>query len=66
VATKQTAQAVRPSLEVHMDAPELGARMHIGWLYPADVRVDLAPSFEYTPQWLASGRCFMLDPRLDL
>jgi serine/threonine-protein kinase HipA len=63
VATRQPA---RPALEVHLDAPELGPGLQVGRLYPADVRVDLAPSFEYTPEWLASGQRFLLDPRLDL
>jgi serine/threonine-protein kinase HipA len=40
--------------------------MQVGRLYQADVRVDLAPSFEYTPEWLASDQRFLLDPRLDL
>ena len=56
----------RPSIEVHLDAPELGERIQVGRLFPADVRIDLAPSFEYTPEWLASAQPFLLDPRLDL
>ncbi len=59
-------QGVRPSIEVHLDAPELGAPVQVGWLYPAQTRVDLAPSFEYTKEWLGSQAKFLLDPRLDL
>jgi serine/threonine-protein kinase HipA len=66
VATRQTGQPARPTLEVHLDAPELGPRLQVGHLYPADIRVDLAPSFAYTQEWLASGQRFLLDPRLDL
>ncbi|MFC5522160.1 type II toxin-antitoxin system HipA family toxin [Polaromonas jejuensis] len=66
MAAKQTTQVVRSSLEVHLDAPELGPCIQVGCLYPADVRVDLAPSFEYTREWLGNGRRFLLDPRLDL
>ena len=40
MATKN-ARAARPTLEVHLDAPELGAAMHIGNLYPAAERVDI-------------------------
>jgi serine/threonine-protein kinase HipA len=65
VATRQS-QPARPAIEVHLDAPELGPRIQVGRLHPAEVRVDLAPSFEYTPEWLASDRRFLLDPRLDL
>ena len=66
MATKQTAKILRPSIEVHLDAPELGPPIQIGDLYPADVRVDLASSFEYTSAWLGNDRRFLLDPRLDL
>lgn len=63
---KRTGQRARPTFEVHLDAPELGPRVQVGRLYAADARVDLAPSFEYTPQWLASDQRFLLDPRLAL
>ena len=66
MATQQTGQQARPTLEVHLDAPELGPRIQVGRLYPADVRVHLAPSFEYTQEWLARDQRFLLDPRLDL
>ncbi|MBS1191679.1 MAG: hypothetical protein H6R10_3471 [Rhodocyclaceae bacterium] len=66
MANKKTTRAARQSIEVHLDAPELGPFMQVGVLYPADVRIDLAPSFEYTPEWLKSPLRFLLDPRLDL
>jgi len=53
-------------IEAHLDAPQLGPRVLVGWLYPAQTRVDLGPSFEYSQEWLASDRRFLLDPRLDL
>jgi serine/threonine-protein kinase HipA len=66
VATNKTGRHARPALEVHLDASELGPRIQVGRLHPADVRVDLPPSFEYTQEWLASEQRFLLDPRLDL
>lgn len=66
MATKSSPLAARPFIEVHLDAPELGPIIQVGRLFQADIRVDLAPSFEYTPQWLASDQRFQLDPRLDL
>jgi serine/threonine-protein kinase HipA len=66
VAPRKNALAARPCVEVHLDAPELGPRMQVGLIYPADMRLDLAPSFAYSPQWLASDLRFLLDPRLDL
>lgn len=65
MATRKV-QATRPSLEVHLDAPELGAAMHIGNLYPGAERVDLAPSFEYTKAWLKSAAAVPIDPQLPL
>lgn len=56
----------REFIEVHLDAPELCPPILVGRLYPQDVRSDLAPSFEYTPEWLASKQRFLLDPRLEL
>lgn len=66
MATRQTTSTERPSIEVHLNAPELGAPIQVGRLYPADVRIRLAPSFEYAAEWLDSGHRFLLDPRLDL
>lgn len=66
MATKILERSARASIEVHLDAPELGPGVQVGWLYPAQARVDLAPSFEYSKEWLASDRKFLLDPRLDL
>ncbi len=61
-----TKQNTRPAIEVHIDAPELGPSVQVGTLYPADVRINLAPSFEYTQEWLNNPQRFLLDPRLDL
>ncbi|MGB4117838.1 MAG: hypothetical protein WBK51_14965 [Polaromonas sp.] len=65
-----TKQTTRPAIEVHLDAHELGAPMQVGTLYPPDARINLAPSFEYTPEWLdnkpGNPPRFLLDPRLDL
>lgn len=65
MATK-AARPARPLLEVHLDAPELGPAAHIGSLFPATERVDLAPSFEYTPTWLATANLPSIDPQLSL
>lgn len=65
MATKD-ARANRPVLEVHLDAPELSPAMHIGNLFPAAERVDLAPSFEYTQAWLGAPSAVPIDPRLPL
>ncbi|MDO9435520.1 type II toxin-antitoxin system HipA family toxin [Hydrogenophaga sp.] len=65
MATKKTG-TTRPLIEVHLDAPELGAAAHVGNLYPAAERVDLAPSFAYTQAWLATPGAVALDPRLEL
>ncbi|MBH1966014.1 MAG: type II toxin-antitoxin system HipA family toxin [Comamonadaceae bacterium] len=65
MATK-SARANRPVLEVHLDAPELSPAMHIGNLFPAAERVDLAPSFEYTQAWLKAPGALSIDPRLPL
>ena len=64
MAIRQPAQ--REAYAVYLDAPELAPRVQVGSLYPADIRVDLAPSFDYSPEWLASSQRFLLDPRLDL
>ena len=64
MASRQPAQ--RAAYAVYLDAPELAPRVQVGNLYPADIRVDLAPSFAYSPEWLASSQRFLLDPRLDL
>ena len=66
MANQQNALQQRPAIEVHLDAPELGDTVQVGTLYPNDTRVDLAPSFEYTADWLGSSQRFLLDPRLDL
>lgn len=65
MATKN-ARANRPVLEVHLDAPELSPAMHIGNLFPAAERVDLAPSFEYTQAWLEAPAALSIDPQLPL
>ncbi|QHE84968.1 type II toxin-antitoxin system HipA family toxin [Hydrogenophaga sp. BPS33] len=65
MATKN-ARTSRPLLEVHLDAPELGAAAHIGKLYPAAERLDLAPSFAYTQAWLDRPGATSIDPRLAL
>jgi len=65
MATKN-ARANRPVLEVHLDATELSPAMHIGNLFPAAERVDLAPSFEYTQAWLEAPRAVPIDPQLPL
>ena len=64
MATQQPAQ--RACIEVHLDAAELGSRIQVGSLYPADIRIDLAPSFAYSPEWLSSANRFLLDPGLEL
>jgi serine/threonine-protein kinase HipA len=61
-----TKNAGRSFIEVHIGAPELGPREMVGKLFPAEARVDLAPSFEYSKGWLGSRRVFQLDPHLDL
>lgn len=65
MATRKV-QSARALYEVHLDAPELGAAMHIGNLYPGAERVDLAPSFEYTRAWLKSSAAMPIDPQLPL
>ena len=35
----------RPSIEVHLDAPELGEPIQVGCLFPADVRIEVPPEF---------------------
>lgn len=65
MATRNT-HAPRAVLEVHLDAPELGAAAHIGNLFPAAERVDLAPSFEYTKEWLATKGAVKIDRQLEL
>lgn len=66
MVAKRTGSQTRPAIEVHLDAPELGPCLQVGALYPADLRSDLAPSFEYAQAWLRSEHRFALDPRLDL
>lgn len=39
----------RQAWEVHLDAPELGAKARVGTLYRPVVRTDLAASFAYDP-----------------
>lgn len=56
----------RQSIEVYLDAAELGAQQRVGTLYRPLARTDLPASFEYDGEWLQSGRAFMLDPRLEL
>ncbi len=58
--------ATRARVEVHLDAPELGAALQVGTLFPPDVRTDLMPSFDYAAGWLTSASKFLLDPRLEL
>ncbi|XAH24380.1 HipA domain-containing protein [Xylophilus sp. GW821-FHT01B05] len=65
MATK-SARANRPVLEVHLDAPELSPAMHIGNLFPAAERFDLAPAFEYTQAWLDAPAAVPIDPQLPL
>lgn len=60
------ANIARDTFEVFLDAAELGVQQQVGTLYRHDVRTDLAASFEYAPNWLASQQVFMLDPRLEL
>lgn len=56
----------REAFEVHLDATELGAAARVGVLRRDAIRTDLPASFEYDPAWLAGGRGFILDPRLQL
>lgn len=63
---QKNARASRSALEVHLDAPEIGPAMHIGNLFPAAERVDLAPSFEYTQAWLGAAAAVPIDPQLPL
>lgn len=46
----------RQAWEVHLDAPELGAKARVGTLYRPVVRTDLAASFAYDPAWLKAGK----------
>ncbi|MBI2727662.1 MAG: HipA domain-containing protein [Polaromonas sp.] len=66
MASPKNIQQARAAIEIHLDAPELGKAIQIGTLYPNDARINLAPSFEYTADWLGNARRFLLDPRLDL
>lgn len=54
----------RTSVEVFLDAAELGPPQKIGTLYRHDSRITTAPSFEYTTQWLQNEQAFTLDPYL--
>lgn len=54
------------TLEVHLDAAELGPLRRVGFIHKSFARGDAPISFEYDRDWLASGAAFMLDPRLDL
>lgn len=56
----------RQSIEVYLDARELGARQRVGVLQRPLARTDLPASFEYDAEWLKAGNAFMLDPRLEL
>lgn len=65
MATKKE-HATRTAIEVHIDAADLGPPAHVGNLFPAVEKADLAPSFEYTQEWLASPARVAIDPQLDL
>lgn len=56
----------RQSIEVHLDARELGIQQRVGVLHRPLARTDLPASFEYDAEWLKTGNAFMLDPRLEL
>lgn len=56
----------RQSIEVHLDARELGTQRRVGVLHRPLARTDLPASFEYDAEWLKDGKAFMLDPRLEL
>jgi serine/threonine-protein kinase HipA len=56
----------RQSIEVHLDARELGLQTRVGVLHRPLARTDLPASFEYDAEWLKTGKAFMLDPRLEL
>src|SRR5947209_20600052 len=56
----------RQSIEVHLDARELGTQRRVGVLHRPLARTDLPASFEYDAHWLKDGKAFMLDPRLEL
>jgi serine/threonine-protein kinase HipA len=56
----------RPTIEVHLDAPDLVPFQQVGTLYRHEVRTDLAVPFVYTQSWLKQESAFLLDPRLDL
>jgi serine/threonine-protein kinase HipA len=58
--------ASREAFEVFLASTELGVQQQVGTLYRHPVRTDLAASFEYDHEWLASRQAFMLDPRLEL
>ncbi|WP_161126211.1 HipA N-terminal domain-containing protein [Malikia spinosa] len=55
-----------PTIEVHLDAPELVPFQQVGTLYRHEVCTDLGVPFEYARSWLAHENAFLLDPRLDL
>jgi serine/threonine-protein kinase HipA len=56
----------RRAIEVHLDAPELGERQHVGTMYWNTTVTGAPTAFEYESEWLKHPQKFALDPRLEL
>ena len=54
------------SVDVYLDAKELGPLVKVGRLNHRRSRSQSALSFSYSAEWLASRGAFQLDPRLNL
>ncbi|MES2538621.1 MAG: HipA domain-containing protein [Pseudomonadota bacterium] len=65
MATKKPTKDTRDVHDVFLWA-DLGVEMRVGTMYRETARLDLPASFAYDTDWLKSGNCFMLDPRLAL
>lgn len=66
MATKKSKNETRDAYDVFLSAANLGVEAHVGTLRRDTLRTELPATFEYDPDWLTSGNCFMLDPRLEL
>ncbi len=58
--------AADESVDVELDAAELGPTARVGRLFQRQSRAQRALSFEYSQEWLTSRKAFALDPRLEL
>lgn len=66
MATKKSKNDTREAYDVFLSAAHLGIEARVGCLRRDTLRTELAATFEYDPDWLKTGNCFMLDPRLEL